>query len=263
MTSILLTNDDGYNSIGFYPLLNELSKDFLVKAIAPKTEQSWVGKSISKFKELSIEKTKIEDFDIHLIDGTPADCVQIGIYDVFKKKPDIVVSGINIGNNLGHGFILSSGTVGAAMEASINGIKSLSFSLQFPPNGRDSLDFFNPKNYSIYFNAAKISAKIVKIFSTVNFSEGIDLISVNIPFKANINSGFEITKPYRNNYGKLFHNKNLKFKHINPPFDFKDLKKGTDLKALSDGKISITPINLDLVSKKSLEGLKNIMKNNW
>ena len=123
MADILLTNDDGYRSVGFLPLLKELSKQFSVVAVAPSEEKSWIGKSISARKELTIQKVKLGDFDIYSLNGTPADCVQVGLYDVLDNKPKLVISGINTGDNVGHARILSSGTVGAAMEASIDGVK--------------------------------------------------------------------------------------------------------------------------------------------
>src|SRR6185369_14008527 len=101
MKKILLTNDDGYRSIGFTPLLKELSKNFSVTAVAPSDEQSWIGKSISARRKLLLKQETLEGSTIHTINGSPADCVQIGVYDVLDTKPDLVVSGINIGENIG------------------------------------------------------------------------------------------------------------------------------------------------------------------
>ncbi|MEA2003700.1 MAG: 5'/3'-nucleotidase SurE, partial [archaeon] len=112
MTEILLTNDDGHSSVGFFPLLRELSKEFTVTAVAPSSQRSWAGKSISFHNEIELEKIKVGDYDGYSCSGTPADCVQIGLYNVLERKPGLVVSGINLGNNAGHGRILSSGTVG-------------------------------------------------------------------------------------------------------------------------------------------------------
>ena len=100
MTNILLTNDDWFDSVWFFPLLKELSKDFCVNCVAPDSEKSWVWKSISREKELSLNKVKIKDFDIFTLDWTPADCVQIGLFNILQKKPKMVVSGINTGNNM-------------------------------------------------------------------------------------------------------------------------------------------------------------------
>src|SRR5215472_1710409 len=116
MKHILLTNDDSYLCAGFYPLLTELRKRHEVTAIAPKEQKSWVGKSVSAHKNVKVQKIAFEDTNVFAVEGTPADCVQIGIYGILPKRPDLVASGINAGENVGHGRILSSGTVGAAME---------------------------------------------------------------------------------------------------------------------------------------------------
>ena len=80
MDKVLVTNDDGYKSIGFYPLLEELSESFDVIAVAPESEKSWIGKSISARTKLKIEEKNINGFKINTINGTPADCVQIRLY---------------------------------------------------------------------------------------------------------------------------------------------------------------------------------------
>lgn len=260
---ILLTNDDGYSCVGFYPLLKELSKEFKVSAIAPTIQKSWVGKSISAHTNFELKKIKIDDFDINTINGTPADCVQVGLYHLLKKPPKLVISGINIGENIGHGRILSSGTVGAALEAAIDGVRAISSSLYIPPAIQKRTDFYDKKNYFIFENAAKITHKLAKILIDVNLDKNIDVISINIPYEATVDSPFEITRPFKEPYGQLFFKQKKILVHANPILEFKDLKEGTDLKALSEGKISITPINLDLVSKDSARDLKETIKNNW
>ena len=244
MADILLTNDDGYKSAGFFPLLNELSKEFFVVAVAPDEEKSWIGKAITARRELELKEIEIKGRKMFSLDGTPADCVQIGLYDVLDKKPKLVVSGINTGDNAGHGRILSSGTVGAAMEASIDGVKSLASSLYLPPEIKKSTDFNDPENYKMFENAAKITVKLVRIIIDKELWENVDLICLNIPFDAKADAEFEMTKPFRAPYGKLFHKRGDKFAHMNPPLEFKNLKEGTDLKALSEGKVSIAPISL-------------------
>src|SRR3989344_3881178 len=190
MANILLTNDDGYNSVGFLPLLKELSKEFSVVTVAPTKEMSWIGKSITTKQELELKKIKLGKFNIFTLNGTPADCVQVGLYDVAEKRPTLVVSGINIGENIGYGRILSSGTVGAAMEASIDGVKAISSSLYIPPEIKKKTNFFDPKNHLMFENAAKITLKVIKILNKKKLGKNVDLVSVNIPYKATIDSDF-------------------------------------------------------------------------
>ncbi|MFH1182209.1 MAG: 5'/3'-nucleotidase SurE [Candidatus Woesearchaeota archaeon] len=263
MVDILLTNDDGYKSIGFLPLLKKLSEEFSVTVVAPSEGKSWMGKSITTKKHIELKKADIGGFEIYCIDGTPADCVQIGMYDVINGRPKLVVSGINIGANPGHGRILSSGTVGAAMEASIDGVKAISSSLYIPENARGKIDFYDAKNYHIFENAAEITLKVVKIVVEKKLQPDIDLISLNIPFDAKADSDFEVTKPFRAPYGRLFHRKDGKLLHADPPMEFKDLEKGTDLKALSEGKIAITPVSLELFSKDSAKSFESIIRKEW
>lgn len=253
-TDILLTNDDGYSSAGFYQLLKELSKNYLVTAISTVTEQSWIGKSISIGGALSLNKQKLNEFEIYTLNGTPADCVQVGLYDVLNRKPELVVSGVNIGLNTGHGRILSSGTIGASMEASIDGVKSISSSIHIP-QGINISDV----DEIVIQNAAKITAKIIKLFINKPLGENVDLLSINIPFSAKLNATIEVTRPHRDPYGKLFHKNGDRYIHIAPPIDFSIAKPGTDLKALAEENISITPISLELVSEKSMEKLRNIL----
>jgi len=262
MADILLTNDDGYKSVGFLSLLKELSKQFSVVAVAPSEEKSWVGKSISSKKELELQKVKIGDFDILSLNGTPADCAQVGLYNVLERKPKLVVSGINTGTNVGAARILSSGTIGAAMEASLDGLKAIASSVYFGETGR-STDFFDAKNYKLFENAAKITTKIIRIFLESGFEPGVDVISINMPFGATPDTQAVVTVPFKESYGKLFHKKGDKFVLKVPYLDFKDLKEGTDLKALHEGKVSVTPISLEMASKDALKRIGQIIEKEW
>jgi 5'-nucleotidase len=255
VVDILLTNDDGYSSIAFYPLLRELSKHFSVETVAPSTEQSWIGKSLSRSTPLSLVQRTLSEFQIYSLNGTPADCVQIGLYDVLNDKPRLVVSGINKGLNTGHGRILSSGTVGAAMEASVNGVKSLSVSMHIPEGVRS-----RDVDKTIFDNAAIITASIVKMFIDEPFGESVDLLSVNIPYQAGVDTEIEITSPHRDSYGKLFHKVGGKYTLISPPINFSIAKSGTDLGALAAGRISVTPVSLALFSKKAARKMQQLFR---
>ena len=264
MPDILLTNDDGYTSSSFYPLLNELSKHFSVFSITPDTEKSWIGKAITTKKELKLTKIKKENYEIFLLDGTPADCVQVGFYNILKTKPKLVLSGINQGSNVGSARILSSGTIGAAMEASIEGVSAIASSVRIPLEIKKTLNLFDEKNYVYFENAAKITAKLTKILIDKKFDSGVDLFSINIPFDATLDSEIAITRPFKDPYGQLFHLKeNGSVFHKTPRLEFKNLKEGTDLKALSEGKISITPISLNLVEKNSIKKISKAITDSW
>ena len=98
--------------------------------VVPKEEQSWKGKSITRFSPLSAEVIELSGHPAYTVDGTPADCVNIALYNLMDKMPDFIVSGINIGLNTGLSFALSSGTIGACIEANIAGIPSIALSQQ-------------------------------------------------------------------------------------------------------------------------------------
>ena len=140
---ILLTNDDGIYSKGIYALWEAMNEIGEVTVLAPNTEKSAVGHSITISDPIRIEPcTQHGNFKGYAVNGTPADCVKIAIGSFLDKKPDIVVSGINVGANVGAN-ILYSGTVSAAAEGTMLGVPSIAFSLNtFKANNYELSNFF-------------------------------------------------------------------------------------------------------------------------
>ena len=100
MTTILVTNDDGFESPALLPLLRALGGEHRrVHALVPNGERSWIGKAVTRFDPIAVEARRLEDVLIHTATGTPADCVNLGVHSVFEERPDLVVSGINVGLN--------------------------------------------------------------------------------------------------------------------------------------------------------------------
>ena len=263
MTDILVTNDDGYKSSGFVPLIRELSKNYSVTAVAPNHGRSWIGKAITTKKKLKIKKIDYQGVNIFLLNGTPADCVQVGLYDVVETRPKMVISGINIGLNIGRARTLSSGTIGAAIEGSIDGVRSIASSLSVPLQMKDNkTDFYHPKNYWIFENAAQITAKVASIILDKTF-DGVDLFTLNIPFDATINTPLMITTLFNARYGRLFHKKGESFIHQTPPIEFKNMEENSDLRALHDNKISLTPMNISFATQISYTNLAHVFKEKW
>ncbi|MFJ4657433.1 5'/3'-nucleotidase SurE [Nocardia sp. NPDC088792] len=264
MIDILLTNDDGYSSIGFYPLLRELRRRYTVCGIAPDTQRSWVGKSLTAHADIEFEKVAVEGLPVFAVNGTPADCVQVGLFHVLDQKPMMAVSGINIGENVGRSLILSSGTVGAAMEAAIDGIRSVAFSLYIPPEYEEEIDFFDAENFHIFQRAAMIACKIVDILMRPGVISSFDLISVNIPFEAGTDTEYEITVPFKNAYGQVFHRSGTAYRMRSPLVSFENAAAGTDIHALAQGKVSVSPISLDLVVPQStMRILDEQLREHW
>jgi len=172
---ILLANDDGIYSEGIYALYKELSKIAEVTVVAPVTEQSAVGHAITIADPLRvIDFYKFGEFFGYAIKGTPADCVKIAISDIMKDKPDLVVSGINHGANLASNVIYS-GTVSAATEGAMLGVRSLAVSLctkekfDFTPSaevGRFFADYLYrsalPNNTVLNINVPALSKEDIK-----------------------------------------------------------------------------------------------------
>jgi len=263
MTDILVTNDDGYKSAGFITLIKELSKKYEVTAVVPDRGRSWIGKAITTKKELKIKKITYEGVEMFLLNGTPADCVQIGLYDIAITRPNMVLSGINIGLNIGQARTLSSGTIGAAIEGSIDGVRSIASSLSIPLALRDNkTDFYNSKSYPLFENAARITTKVTAIIMNRAFDR-VDLFSLNIPFHATVDTPLEITTLFRTRYGRLFHKKGNKFFHETPPIQFKNMEEKSDLKALSENKISLTPINISFAAHHSLQNVEHVFQQEW
>ncbi|MCX6670847.1 MAG: 5'/3'-nucleotidase SurE [Euryarchaeota archaeon] len=263
MTDLLVTNDDGYKSAGFITLVKELSKIYSVTAVVPDRGRSWIGKAITTKKELKIKKITYDGIEMFLLNGTPADCVQIGLYDIVTIRPKMIISGINIGLNIGKARTLSSGTIGAAIEGSIDGVRSLASSLSIPVTLRDKkTDFYTPKNNMLFENAVKITTKVTTIIMNKAFRD-VDLFSLNIPFEATVTTPLEITSLVSTRYGRLFHKKGNKFVHRTPPIQFKNMEERSDLKALNEGKISLTPMNISFSAPQLIKNVEQTFHEEW
>lgn len=127
----LVTNDDGYDSPGLRALWHELADAYEIKVVAPARGKSWIGKALSNPGALTVETKRVDDADIYVVhDGTPADCTNLAMYHLCPHKPDLVIAGINPGANYTASLALASGTVGAALEAAVNGVFAIAVSLE-------------------------------------------------------------------------------------------------------------------------------------
>lgn len=125
---ILLTNDDSHDSPLFLLAISVLGGYGDLTIVVPAREQSWKGKSMTRFGELYVDHIDLHGTPAWSVTGTPADCVNLGIYNLMPQAPDMVVSGINIGINTGLGFFMASGTLGACFEANIAGVPAIAIS---------------------------------------------------------------------------------------------------------------------------------------
>lgn len=255
MKQILITNDDGYNAKGLLALKEALLPLANIIVVAPAKNKSACSHSITLDKPLRMKC--IED-DFYVIDdGTPADCVYISINNLFKEnyKPDLIISGINKGANMGED-ITYSGTVGACMEGVLQGIPSIAIS-QVCKN--DSHDIENNWDYEL---AKKTIYDITKKILNNDFPlEERKLFNINIPPITLKNyKGIKITKAGYRNYGNDTH------RHLNPrgeefywiglhPMDWEHSAK-SDFDAINEGYVSLTPIKINLTSCNDIKKLE-------
>jgi 5'-nucleotidase len=252
---ILVTNDDGYESPGLAALVEALSPLGEVYVVAPATEKSACGHSLTLTRPLHF--VQLDERHYKLDDGTPSDCVFLALNKLFKNdKPDLVVSGINIGSNMGED-ITYSGTVAAAMEAVLQGIPALAVSQVYAEAGK-SIDEFG-------FTLAKetASALVRKIFEDAFPLEPRRLLNVNIPPVApEACKGFKVTRAgnrlYAHNAEVHYNPRGKEYYWIGlPELGWMDTPGHlTDFEAVNDGYVSITPIHLDMTSYKDINSLQ-------
>ncbi len=253
---ILLTNDDGITSAGLWAAYEALSPVADVTIVAPSTQQSAVGRSISIFEPIRANRVMMNGVRAYSVGGKPTDSVIIGLY-ALDLKPDLVVSGINIGENLSFESIMTSGTVGAALEASNQGTKAIAFSLQVEDQG-DKFD--DPSHHAQSFDEAKhtvrdVSMKVLR----QGFPEHADVINVNIP--SHVRGGYEVTRLARKLFltgvEKRLDPRGRPYYWINGPL-LEDAEEGTDVHSIRKGNISITPITLDCTAVDALKELGSL-----
>ncbi len=245
--TILLTNDDGINAPGLYALHKEMKKFGKVSVVAPDSEKSAVGHAITLSDPLRVQNFyKNDDFFGYAVNGTPADCVKIA-YWALEIKPDVLISGINLGSNTGINIIYS-GTVSAATEGMFLNIPSFAISLT---------TFTNP-NFDI---AAKFAGKLSQIIVARGLPKGT-LLNVNVPA---VNSedeirGIMITRQGNAMYQEEFDKRTDPHRNVYYWLTGQKMELETapdvDDRAILDKKISITPIQFDLTNYEFLDELR-------
>jgi len=237
---ILLTNDDGIFADGIYALFREMKQLGEVIAIAPASEQSAVGHAITLWNPLRINQVNRHgEFFGYAVNGTPADCVKLAVHAIMDERPDVIVSGINLGANIGTAVIYS-GTVSGATEGAILGIPSIAISLA---------TFSNPD----FSAAAKFARKLTStVVEKGGLPQGI-LLNVNVPAVAESEiAGVEITRNSESRFEDIFEKrldprKRVYYWSAGVEQTY-DLREGTDSAALRGNKISVTPIHFDMTA---------------
>ncbi len=242
MPLILITNDDGIHSPGLQVLASALRPLARCVIVAPDRDNSAVSHSLTMNRPLKVTRVR-EDF--YSLDGTPTDCVAIGLKKILEQQPDLLVSGINPGPNLGDD-IAYSGTVSAAVEGTMYGILSLAVSLA----GTHPFDFTA---------AGEVAAWLAAIIMNKGLPENT-LLNANIPAVETI-LGVKVTRQGRrlweNAIQETFDPWGRKHYWLGGGTPHLDPGEDTDANAISAGYISVTPIHLDLTNHAGLDYLKS------
>ncbi|KZX17058.1 5'/3'-nucleotidase SurE [Methanobrevibacter filiformis] len=252
---ILLSNDDGIKSLGILASKKAVESLGETIVVAPQSQQSAIGRALTLFKPLRINPTKLKDGSKgYAVTGTPADSVTLGIFELSEKKPDLMISGINLGENVGKGELTTSGTIGAAMEAASFGIPTIAISQQVT---RGDIKFDDGTAEIDYDLAKKILLKIAKNVLDKGMPKGCDVLNINIPSNPD-SSDIAITKLGKRMYMPVIE---TRFDPRGKPYywiggaPYEENEQGTDGYLLKVKKQpTITPISLDLTSNlKSLD----------
>lgn len=245
---VLVTNDDGADAAGIRALTDALENSFEVIVVAPSKEWSTTSHTLTLMKPIEVHEAARNRF---VVEGTPTDCVHIALRQILKPAPDLVISGINRGANMGED-ISYSGTVAAAMEACLCGAKSFAVSV---------IDWMNPQYDAAAAFAVRLADRMIR-----------NRIPPRTFFNVNVPSGTpdDVKKSRWTRLGQrvypldvqpidpetLSSNNSSRFYSIGGVnLEFKDTP-GTDFHAVHRGKISITPLHLDLTCHPLLPRLR-------
>jgi 5'-nucleotidase len=258
LPTILVINDDGINSIGLFTLAKQLEKLGEVIVVAPEAEKSGIGKAIS-IGQVNIAETSFGDgARVYATTGTPADSFLIAVNKILKCMPDLLVSGINIGPNLGIDDLLTSGTIGATFEAAIHNVPAIAVSYclseitdKMPEKAKVSV-----KDLEL---AATLAYKAAKHVLERGMPPEVEIISINVPENADY-TNVKLTSLCYDGYGDIhtatkdgYRIKSWALRH------YPDGDPGTDLHAIKNDKcVSVTPIKVEFLH--NTQAMKDLME---
>ncbi|MEE9552912.1 MAG: 5'/3'-nucleotidase SurE [candidate division Zixibacteria bacterium] len=247
---ILISNDDGYLSPGINALAREMRKHGRVVIVAPMWEQSGTSHSLTLSRPLRAKKISR---DIYAVSGTPTDAVMIAVYCILKRKPDILISGINHGPNMGDD-VTYSGTVAAAMEGTLLEIPSIAIS-------QVTSNHFYTRDARRFDKAARFAAKMAKGVLKNGLPPG-HLLNVNVPEGKKVDiRRYSITRLGKREYHDVITEKidprGEPYYWIAGHYTVTDKGPDTDYTAISGNLISVTPLNIDLTASRFYDEIKS------
>jgi 5'-nucleotidase len=235
---ILVSNDDGIYSPGIAALAEVASRFGDVRIVAPDVEQSSMSHAITSTRPLSYRRTPLKEFEAYRVNGTPADCVALGAYH--WEKVDLVLSGINLGTNLGNA-LWHSGTLAAAKQAALLGLRGIAFST---PMTQVEPDFDILAPY------------VARVIETLIDEPDLELVNVNLPAEP---KGLMWTRQSCRQYdGKVVPSEDPLGRQIFwfTVIPITESEEATDRWAITHDYVSITPLRLDLTNEKELESAR-------
>src|SRR3954454_17305848 len=250
---ILLTNDDGIRAPGIVAMYRALVRaGHEVRVVAPETVQSATGHGITMATPLLTSKVRVADaFEGVAVDGRPADCVKLAINQLCGDRlPDLVVSGMNAGTNVGINVIYS-GTVAAAIEAAFLGLPAVAVSL-----------YLKKEVEADYQGAAELSARVIQRIVEAGLKAG-QVATVNIPALAageeakGVRVVRQCTRPWVDTYERRQDPKGRDYYWNSSVFRLGETESDTDVAALRDGYVTITPLQFDLTQHLQLREWKD------
>jgi 5'-nucleotidase len=261
---ILLTNDDGIRSPGLWAAASELSKIGYVTVAAPREQASGMGRSLPSTSDGIIHKEQVQvngqEWSVYAVGGSPAQAVLHGILEIIPHKPDLIVSGINYGENVGLGITIS-GTVGAAMEAASMGIPAMAISLQtetqYHLSHSEDVDFSAAGYFTAYF---------AQLILEKNFSAGVDLMKVEVPSHATRETEWQTTRLSRLRYYEPVPAQRNSWNEpgaitYKESATLEDESKDTDVYVLRKKKmVAVTPLNLDMTARVTLSEFEKFLR---
>jgi 5'-nucleotidase len=250
---LLLTNDDGIRAPGIVAMYKALARDNPVQVIAPETVQSATGHGITLSGPLMTHTVNVENvFTGTSVEGRPADCVKLALWQLVEQRPQYVVSGINSGANVGINVIYS-GTVAAAIEAGFLGVQAFAVSLL--------LDREVTPNYdAAALIAMDVIAKVRKLIG-----DAPKVVSINVPAlrvgekPAGVRLVRQSTAPWEDAYEKRLDPRGKAYFWNTSVFKLADTEQDTDVAALRDKFVTVTPLKFDMTDKALMTELAKAM----
>ena len=260
LPTILLTNDDGIQSIGLITLKKRLEKLGNVIVVAPRYERSGIGKAL-KTGHIRIMETRLrDDSKAYATTGTTADAFFLATNKILKRMQNLLVAGINLGPNLGIDDLLSSGTLGAALEAAIHHVPAIAVSYCIPEITEKLAEKEEVTAEDLEL-AATLALRAAKYVLEKGMPPDVDIISINVP-ESLLSKKIEITRLSYKGYGDI-HTKQKEGYRITSwaVAGYPDDEPGTDLYAVKkEGCVSVTPIKVRMLhNKKGMEDLSRAL----